>query len=101
MTLGAKRTENQSQTIRAKHTRTNRQTQTLSVMIDGPVPDARVKQGFVSAMLGDDWQQIILQDMSRPQLLPDVPCVILVSQVPDEVLHALCNRPGQQVSEAW
>ena len=52
-------------------------------------------------MLGDDWQQVVLQDVSRPQLLADVPGVVLVSQVPDEVLHALCNGAGQKVSDVW
>jgi len=47
-------------------------------------------------MLGDDGQQVILQDMPRPQLLADVPSVVLVAQIPDQVFYALYDTDSEE-----
>lgn len=61
------------------------------------VPDASIKQGLVLAVLGDDGQQVILEDLARPQLLTGVPRVILMLQVPDQVLHTLYRGHAHRV----
>lgn len=55
----------------------------------GSSPDNGIKERLVAAMLGEDRQEVALQDLSRPQLLPHVPRLILVPQVADQVLHTL------------
>lgn len=60
------------------------------------VPDAGVEQGLVLAVLGDYRQQVVLEDLARPQLLTGVPRVILMPQVPDQVLHTLYRNTHTQ-----
>lgn len=55
------------------------------------IPDAGVKQGLLMTMLSDNREEIILDDLACTQLLPDVPGLVFMAQVPDQVLYTLCS----------
>lgn len=59
-----------------------------------PVPDNSIEEHLVLRVLDQDGQEIVLQDLGCPQLLPDVPGLVLMAQVPDQVLDALLEGTG-------
>lgn len=59
-----------------------------------PVPDDGVEERLVLRVLHQEGQEVVLQDLRRPQLLPDIAGLVLVPQVPDQVLDALCRGTG-------
>ena len=63
-----------------------------------PVPDDGIEEGPVLRVLHEQRQQIVLQDLRCSQLLPHVAALILVPEVPDQILHALCGRGGQNTA---
>lgn len=54
-------------------------------------PDHGFEERLVLAVLREDWQEVTLQDLGGPQLLPYISSLILVPQVSDQILHTLCR----------
>lgn len=52
-------------------------------------PDNSIEEGLVAAVLGEDGQEVTLQDLCSPQLLPHVSRLVLMPQVADQILHTL------------
>lgn len=52
-------------------------------------PDHSIKERLVLAVLGEDWQEITLQDLRGSQLLPHISSLVLMPQVSDQILHTL------------
>lgn len=52
-------------------------------------PDNSIEEGLIAAVLGEDGQEITLQDLCGPQLLAHVSRLVLMPQVADQILHTL------------
>lgn len=52
-------------------------------------PDNSIEERLVAAVLDEDGQKVALQDLCGPQLLAHVSRLILMPQVPDQILHTL------------
>lgn len=52
-------------------------------------------------MLGEDGQQVTLQDLGRPQLLPYIPRLILMPQVTDQIFHTLFRHRTKHADRTW
>lgn len=46
-------------------------------------PDHSVEERLVLAVLREDWQEVTLQDLCSPQLLPYISSLVLMPQVSD------------------
>lgn len=57
----------------------------------GDEPDHGVEERLVLPVLREDWQEVTLQDLRGPQLLPYISSLVLVPQVSDQILHTLCG----------
>lgn len=61
-------------------------------------PDNSIEEGLVTAVLGEDGQEVALQDLCGPQLLAHVSRLVLMPQVPDQILHTLFR---ENKTPAW